>query len=132
MGLEALSYGFSVVQLEKNPKCAQLIKKNYQKFPIKPKLFVCDALKYKTKGYDVIYIDPPWEYDYSKIICHALKLLNSGGVIVIEHENELNCIPKELINIKSKKYGRCLIDIYQPTTLSDDFSVSEVFETLDS
>ena len=64
MGLEALSRGFEeVVVFEKNPKVAQILKKNYATLNLMPKLKIGDSLKLLEKldrKFDVIYIDPPY------------------------------------------------------------------------
>ena len=66
MGLEALSRGYKVKEIEINSKNAELIKKNYAKIKKKPDLTKANALNYKTETkFDIIYIDPPWQADYS-------------------------------------------------------------------
>lgn len=120
MGLEAVSRGYNVCEFEINPKTAQIIKKNYEKIKQKPQIIITDSLKFVTdKKFDIIYIDPPWDMDYAPIIYKAYSLLSSVGVIIIEYDKQkamdLNKIIYEqrlkLQIIKSKKYGRCLIDI---------------------
>ena len=64
MGLEALSRDFDkVVVFEKNPKSAQIIKRNYSTLGLRPNLKIGDSLKLITKleqDFDVIYVDPPY------------------------------------------------------------------------
>ncbi len=116
MGLEALSRGYKVKELEINRKSAQIIKKNYEKLHLKPDLTICNALQYIENKFDIIYLDPPWNYDYIPIIKKAAELLNPKGIIIVEHTNNQNIeeiIKKENLNleiVKSKKYGRCYID----------------------
>ena len=119
MGLEALSRGYKVKELELNKKTAQIIKKNYENLNLKADITVCNSLNYITnEKYDIIYIDPPWDSDYKIIIQKAVQLLNKNGIIIIEHdkirnlniENITNSLNSELEVIKSKAYGRCLID----------------------
>jgi len=120
MGLEALSRGYIVKELEINPKTAALIKKNYEKIKQKPDLTIVNSLKYKTdEKFDVIYIDPPWDMDYAPIIKKAVEFLNAEGRIVIEYDclREINIkelllqnkIPLDIV--KSKKYGRTRIEM---------------------
>ena len=119
MGLEALSRGYSVKEIELNPKTAQIIKKNYEKINKKPDMTVCNALNFKSEKFDIIYIDPPWNNDYSPIIIKAYELLNQNGIIIIEYDKQNDISINEILKttqiplniIKSKKYGRCLIDI---------------------
>lgn len=119
MGLEALSRGYKVKELEINPKSAAIIKKNYKKINIEPDITICNSLKYKDEKFNVIYLDPPWDMDYRPVIKKACELLEKEGIIVVEHDlkKELNLkdiIDKECLKleiIKSKRYGRCLIDL---------------------
>ena len=120
MGLEAISRGYSVKEIEQNPKNAAIIKKNYQNINLKADITIIDALKYKDSSkYDVIYIDPPWDMDYEKIIKKAQDLLEKDGIIVVEFDeqrhfdiqNILDNINSPLNVVKAKKYGRCLISL---------------------
>lgn len=115
MGLEALSRGYVVKEIEINKKNAEIIKKNYEKINIKPDLTIGDALKYKEKKFDIIYIDPPWGNNYKPIIEKALELLNENGLMIIEHDNNIDFSEFSLEELKSKKYGRCLINILRKT-----------------
>lgn len=120
MGLEAISRGYDVKELEINSKTAQIIKGNYKKLKLTPNISVCDSLKYKTNDkYDVIYIDPPWDLDYSPIILKASELVSANGVILIEYDEKKNINIQTVLDelnidinlVKSKKYGRCLIAV---------------------
>ena len=120
MGLEAISRGYNVVELEINPKTATIIKSNYKNLNLKPNLVICDSLKYKTnEKYDVIYADPPWDMDYKPIILKANELLTDDGIIILEYDKTKNIDIQNILDelnidislVKSKKYGRCLIAV---------------------
>lgn len=120
MSLEALSRGYNVLSLELNFESAKIIKKNYEKIKQKPKIIITNALNFKTEQkYEIIYIDPPWNFDYSPIIKKAYELLDKNGVIAVEYdkEQEINIsdiIERNNLNLKiirQKKYGRCLVDL---------------------
>ena len=111
MGLEALSRGYRVVELEIDKKAASVIKKNYEKIGKKADIIICDALKYNGRKFDIIYIDPPYKIDYKPVINKAIELLDDYGLIIVEHDNLIDFSEFNLEHIKSKKYGRCLIDI---------------------
>ena len=120
MGLEAISRGYEVFELEINPKTAMVIKKNYEKIKQKPNIIITDSLKYKTDNkFSVIYIDPPWQTNYEPIIKKAHSLLAQNGIIIVEYDNKSQIDISKIIFdlninleiIKSKKYGRCLIAI---------------------
>lgn len=120
MGLEAISRGYDVYELEINPKVATIIKNNYKKLNLVPKLTICNSLNYKTQEkYDVIYADPPWDMDYKPIILKADELLAQNGVIILEYDQTKNINIQNILDelnidinlVKSKKYGRCLLAI---------------------
>ena len=116
MGLEALSRGFKeVVVFEKNPKVAQIIKKNYSTLGLTPELKIGDSLKLLDKtnnNFDIIYIDPPY---YSGIYEEVFNLLNKkilkSTIIIAEHSEPLNV--ENFTLIKEKNYGGKLVSFWQ-------------------
>ena len=119
MGLEALSRGFVVKEVELNPKNASIIKSNYKKTGKNCDITICNALKFIGAKYDVIYVDPPWDMDYKPVLKHCENLLDDNGIVILEHDKNQNIdfltLNNELGNpyeiIKEKKYGRCLITL---------------------
>lgn len=116
MGLEALSRGFfNVTVFEKNPKVAQIIKKNYTTLNLIPNLKIGDSLKLidkYTKNFDVIYIDPPYYSGVYEDVFNKLKIMRSKKTLFIaEHDAELSIDEYELI--KNKNYGGKIISIYR-------------------
>ena len=120
IGLEAISRGYDVVELEINPKIASIIKNNYKKLKLTPNLVVCDSLKFQTcEKFNIIYADPPWDMDYKPIILKACELLSDDGVLILEYDKTKDIDIQAIIDevsidfklIKSKKYGRCLLAI---------------------
>lgn len=109
MGLEAISRGFGqVCACEINRKVAAIIKENYSKLKISPQILIGDALKIKPKterGFDVIYIDPPY---FSGVYENALEnvkdLLSDDGIIIIEHP-DIQIDFSDFEVIKKKNYG---------------------------
>lgn len=103
MGLEALSRGFcQVTVFEKNPKVAQIIKKNYQTVGLKSDLMIGDSIKLLdkiNKSFDVVYIDPPYLSGiYEKILSKA-----QGKIIIAEHSEQIDF--QNFSIIKQKNYG---------------------------
>lgn len=112
MGLEALSRGFEeVVVFEKNPKVAQILKKNYSTLGLKPNFKIGDSLKLLEKtdrNFDVIYVDPPY---YSGVYEEVFAKLSRVNVVVAEHSEPLNITGYKLI--KEKNYGGKLVSFWE-------------------
>ncbi len=120
MGLEAVSRGYRVTQLEKNKKTALTIKNTCFSINITPNIIVTDCLKYKTdEKFDIVYLDPPWQDDYTNYVLKAYELIKSNSIIILEYDEKKPVEINKLIEnnnlklkiIKSKKYGRCLISL---------------------
>ena len=103
MGLEALSRGFNRVKVfEKNPKVAQILKKNYQTVGLKPDLTIGDSTKLILKTdeiFDVVYIDPPYMSGIYEDILSKVK----GNIIIVEHSETIEFDGYEVL--KQKNYG---------------------------
>lgn len=103
MGLEALSRGFERVKVfEKNPKAAEIIKKNYAQLGLKPDLMIGDSVKLIQKTdevFDIVYVDPPYQSDLYVSILENVK----GKVVIVEGIKDIDFEGFEII--KSKNYG---------------------------
>ena len=112
MGLEALSRGFEkVVVFEKNPKAAQILKKNYTTLKLIPNLKIGDSLKLVEKvdeKFDVIYIDPPY---LSGIYKKIFEKLPNAEIIIAEHSEVINITNYTLL--KEKNYGGKKVSFYK-------------------
>lgn len=117
MGLEALSRGFSKVTVfEKNPKAAQIIKKNYETLGLKPTLYVGNSLKLlkqQAENFDIIYIDPPYK---SGIYEEIISLINWDSLVIAEHSEDIS--PNNVTLIKEKNYGGKRVSFFNTKKLS--------------
>lgn len=118
MAFEAASRGFAeVTAIEKNPKTYSLIKKNCMALNAHINLIAGDSMKIisKLQQFDVIYIDPPWDFEYAPIIETALNYLSKDGVIIAECNKKganqgYRFNGKEILPFREKTYGRCKLD----------------------
>lgn len=121
LGIEALSNGAKECYFfDKNIELINIIKKNtigitgthIMKSDYKNSL---ELLKNSNIKFDVIFLDPPYKLNLINeclIKIYDYNLLNQGGIIVCEYENEnINTDKYELI--KEKKYGSKNIKIYK-------------------
>ncbi|MDD3436941.1 MAG: 16S rRNA (guanine(966)-N(2))-methyltransferase RsmD [Candidatus Gastranaerophilales bacterium] len=112
MGLEALSRGFeSILALEKNPKTAKVLKENYTSIKLPSDLIIGDSLKLLAKldrKFDVIYLDPPYfsgVYEDCLNKISKYSLLKDGGIVILEHVEEICYSKSGFEMIKQKKYS---------------------------
>ena len=126
MGMEAVSRGYKVISLEKNPKNFKIIKDNFKKIKGDYEVVLVDCMKYLKKcdeKFDVIYIDPPWtdndfKYSYEEILKNAFLNLKDNGIIIFEQEKikklshqEIEIFSEKLV--REKVYGRCKLCFYK-------------------
>lgn len=84
--LGALKTNVANLQLEER---VHLLKCDWKK--------AADFLYTNKKKFDIIFLDPPYSFDYSELVCYFYDhdLLNEDGIIVIEHDKS-TIIPKSL------------------------------------
>lgn len=125
LGLEALSRGAAMVTfVEKVASSLDVLKKNLQNIGLRPgqyHIVQSDALEWAnstTQSYDLCLMDPPFVYPPLQELLNVVfgrKLLNEGGLLVVEHEIT-NPIAEEsdfYVLLKQKKMGRSLISILE-------------------
>lgn len=120
LGIEAISNGCnSCYFVDNNIKLIEIIKKNtinMNNINILKKDYV-DALNYFYNNnikFDLIFLDPPYKLNLinkSIELIEKYNLLNKGGIIVCEYEQEI--IKCNYKIIKEKKYGNKFIKIYK-------------------
>ena len=126
LGIEALSNGAkSSYFVDNNNEVIKVLNKNIANLNIKDrsKVVLSDWKKFLNecgdKGikFDLIFVDPPYDYDvYEKILekVGTLNLLNDDGLIILEHHNlKLKDKYNNLVLYKEKKYGNKSVNIYK-------------------
>lgn len=135
VGFELLSNGASSVTfLEKDPKCARVIRSNIKNlaFEKQAKVLVKSAVEAvsrlsaqdESEQFDIVFADPPYEKSsqFFATICNKLlemDLIKSGGTLVWESaakdKPDLNSVNtnQRLALIKEKKYGDTLISFFE-------------------
>ena len=126
LGIEAISNGANHCYFIDNDKIAiQTIKENVKNLSIESNstIILSDWKKalndFSTKKitFDIIFVDPPYDYDvYEKILnkVSTLNLLKNNGLIILEHhklnlQNNYNNLNK----CKEKQYKDKYITIYK-------------------
>ena len=116
-GLECLSRGAkNVTFLESYKEVLSVLKKNInnlnqqnQTKVIEKDIFSENTLKLLNDKFDIIFMDPPYKEKKLSYLLNAiteLKLLNTGGIIIIHrHKKEEDDLPEEFNLILEKNYG---------------------------
>lgn len=126
LGIEAISNGANLCYfIDNNKEVIKTLNKNITNLNINKntKVILSDWKKSlndfsnQNLKFDIIFVDPPYDYDvYEKILekVSSLNLLNENGIIVLEHQNlKLKDEYNNLILYKSKKYGSKSVNIYK-------------------
>lgn len=112
IGYEFSSRGAkSVTAVELNRHCCRFIEKTIEELDLTQmnvvKMDVLSFLERHQQKYDVIYADPPYDYEqYPQIIEFVFKneLLNEDGMLILEHDQSQSFEAHERFD-KHKRYG---------------------------
>lgn len=111
IGLEAISRGAKYVTLcDVNRKTIEHVEKNLKLMNEDAECVVGDykyALKNNLFLYDIIYVDPPYAFDYEEILNEIIKrdALDSNGIIICEHDGTQKFSSKVYEVYDERKYG---------------------------
>lgn len=121
LAIEAISNGAQKAYLvDNNIELIKIINRNISsmddEFVVIKSDYKDALLRFKNQGikFDLIFLDPPYKLNLisdalSKIV--EYNLLNPGGIVVCEFENEV--FDTSLTLIKDKKYGSKNVRIYK-------------------
>lgn len=123
IGIEALSRGASEVWfVEKSHRALQILKKNLKNLGLldKTKVIKGDALKVlrnlSSQGikFDLVFADPPYNFNKYQNLLEVAKDLIEDGVIIVESRKEVKINPIEGLKLdKEAKLGETKITIYR-------------------
>ena len=109
VGIEALSRGAAhATFVDRSRKSCQLIESNLElcRVPEEQRDIYCSEIvefvrQWDTDGWDVVFLDPPYKSDYVRIleILGSKKLLNDGGLLVVEHHHKTE-LPETIGNLR--------------------------------
>lgn len=114
ISLEFLSRGATNVTLcDNNPNSIKLIRQNFKKCRLEPKLIEGDYKKIlknlQGQKFDIIFLDPPYDTDYGEVALNLIEkygLLNDDGVVIYEHHLGMSYVlPNSFEILDEKKYG---------------------------
>ncbi|MBQ8107383.1 MAG: 16S rRNA (guanine(966)-N(2))-methyltransferase RsmD [Ruminococcus sp.] len=122
LGIEALSRGAAhCVFVDANPSAVAVIKENLSdcKLLKSSRVLNMDSFEYlkvAKNGFDIAFLDPPYgKGTLEKVLPELEKLMEQGGIVVCEHEKELE-LPENVGRLslhKRYKYGKIAVTIYK-------------------
>jgi len=124
LGIEALSRGSELVDfVERSPKLCALIQYNIEQTGLANlgKVYCMTAAKALTvlnKEYDIVLLDPPYNYssitDITETLCTS-SLIKSSSTLVVEHSRHisLNDTYSDFHIVKNLKHGDSRVTVYQ-------------------
>lgn len=122
LGIEALSRGAAhCVFVDKNKDAVDVVKENVNKcgFFQSARVLNMDSLEYlkvAKPGFDIALLDPPYRMGLiEKALPELDKKMNTGGLVVCEHEKELVLADGygRLTVRKRYKYGKIAVTVYE-------------------
>ena len=115
LGIEALSRGAEhAVFVEKNPRIAQVIRKNLTELRLVEvaEVYEKDVGDFLPAGeFDIIIADPPYDNFNTRGVENLAKFLKKTGVLALSHPGEAPEISGLELN-KTRKYAAARISIY--------------------
>src|SRR5436190_3753715 len=139
VGIEALSRGAShATFVDKSRKICGLIEANLDLCRVpedQTEIFNTEALEFlhqaesrKMAAWDIVYFDPPYSYNYLRVLEHMGsnpgKLLTETGIVIAEHYHK-NQLPEDIGALhctRTRKQGDATLSFYE-TGSSTDFSL---------
>jgi len=127
LGIEALSRGASsAVFIEKSPQAIRTLLRNISTFSLEKRCTVkrrdvlrgLDYLKSKGRGFDLVFVDPPYDHG---LVEPTLQLLDraecvaEGGLVVVEH-SLVEKLPEKVAGFKpidQRQQGKTLVSFIE-------------------
>lgn len=110
----------NITSVDDHHGCIQYINKVSEEFSFPIKTIKSDVFKYLEKAsgkFDVIFADPPYDFDISQLssiltTVFEKKLLNEEGILIIEH-SKMNDLSSSQNFVEARKYGGNLFSFFQ-------------------
>ncbi len=109
-----------VIAVDRDPKSAAFISKTVAELGFPIVVFKSDSLKFlhkTTESFDLIFADPPYQMELGEFmmitkIVFERKLLNEGGMLIIEHSKHTDLSQLEYYK-ESRRYGGSVFSFFE-------------------
>ena len=121
VGLEAISRGADMVVFnDLSRDSLEVLKKNLGLLRASAKVYNLDfraLLQRLDVTFDIVFIDPPYRSGFAAEaleLVAARRLLNTGGVAVVETDRPPEAAPASLVRYDERRYGGTYLTFYSP------------------
>ncbi len=130
LGIEALSRGAShCVFVDSSRESIEVVKSNVDscKFMADSRILNMNSIEYlkvAKSGIDIAFLDPPYTMGLIEQALPELdKIMNEGGMVICEHEKELQLAEKygRLTLKKRYKYGKIAVTVFEIPIENEEF-----------
>ncbi len=125
-GTGNISYEFAsrgtedIVSVDAHYECVRFIQRTAEELEVEIKTVKSDVFKYlevKQPPFDIIFADPPYNFEPSQLEtlitkCFAQDLLKEDGTLIIEHTKHIN-LQDAAHFTESRKYGGSVFSFFQ-------------------
>lgn len=125
-GTGNISYEFgsrgteNITAIDAHFGCIKYINTTSKELDINIQAYKSDVFKYLQKcnaKFDVIFADPPYDFDLGKFeniaaLVFENELLNEGGILIIEHSKQTDFSKNERLSYQ-KKYGGNMFSFFE-------------------
>lgn len=110
----------TITAVDANAGCTKFIQKISQELEVPIHIIKTDVFKYLEKSkttFDIIFADPPYEMPQEKFeqiitLIFDNKLLNEGGLLILEHSKHTHLNQHSLLAFQ-KKYGGNMFSFFE-------------------
>ena len=117
MGLEALSRGAaSAVFVESDRDACRTINRNLDRLRLNATVLCQDVLRFvatERARYDLVLVDPPYDYDHARLAAYLPPLLGDDGLLVYETGARTEPEIDGLAVRTSRKYGAARLTLFE-------------------
>lgn len=109
----------SITSVDSHYECVKYINKTSEELDLPIVTVKSDVFKYlasTNNTADIIFADPPYDFDAEALqklaqVCFEKKLLNEGGVLILEHSKKIDLTELEHFS-ESRKYGNSVFSFF--------------------
>jgi 16S rRNA (guanine966-N2)-methyltransferase len=117
MGIEALSRGAErAVFVESDRDACRTINRNLDRLRLNATVLCQDALRFlatERARYDLVLVDPPYDFDYARLGPYLPRLLDDDGLLVYETGARTEPEIDGLAVRTSRKYGAARLTLFE-------------------